>query len=165
MDLNNKKQKSFERAVLILLIVTIAFIWGNSMLPGDASTTESGFIMTLITPFLELFVGKGNVSMHLVRKLAHFTEYFVLGAELTVYVALKSSNNENGRRWLHAAIPLGAGFIAASIDETIQIFSSERGPSFKDVMLDFAGVCTGVIIIAMLICVIDLCKAVRQENE
>ena len=73
----------------VLLVLMLLFIWGHSMVPAEASAAESGRVGALLTPFLELFVGKGNVTDHLVRKLAHFSEYaalgVLLGAQLLVH--------------------------------------------------------------------------------
>lgn len=65
----------------ILIIATILFAWGHSLMPGDLSEEESSRTLELLRPFLEIFFGKGNVTDHLVRKLAHFSEYALLGCE------------------------------------------------------------------------------------
>lgn len=62
----------------VLLILALAFIWGHSMFSAVDSAEESRRVGQWITPFLEQFVGPGNVTDHLVRKLAHFCEYGVL---------------------------------------------------------------------------------------
>ena len=41
-------------------------------------------------------------------------------------------------------------FLAAAIDETIQIFTG-RGAQIKDVLLDFTGALTGILFTALLI--------------
>ena len=74
-----KKQRI---ALLIAILLTLGFIWGNSLLSREQSSDESAWVLRLVTPVLELFVGKGRVTEHLVRKLAHFTEFALLGFEL-----------------------------------------------------------------------------------
>lgn len=49
---------------------------------------QSGRVGELLRPLLELVVGQGGVTDHLVRKLAHFTEYAVLGALLLLLTAV-----------------------------------------------------------------------------
>ena len=66
----------------ILITATILFAWGHSLMPGDLSEEESSRALELLRPFLEILFGKGNVTDHLVRKLAHFSEYALLGCEL-----------------------------------------------------------------------------------
>ena len=74
--------KTVRKILLALIILTLLFIWGNSLLNREQSSGESAWVMQLVTPFLELFVGKGSVTERLVRKLAHFAEFALLGLEL-----------------------------------------------------------------------------------
>ena len=128
------RMKKTRKVLLIIILVTIAVIWGQSMLNMEDSSTESSWVMNLVTPMLEIFVGRGNVTEFIVRKIAHFTEYFVLGFELELYLK---------RKWLLAA---GVGFVVAFMDETIQMFSG-RGPLISDVWLDFFGCITAVAVV------------------
>ena len=43
--------------------------------------------------------------------------------------------------------PLFLGMAAACVDETIQIFVPDRGPSVRDVALDSSGVLAGMILL------------------
>jgi len=146
-DINKAK-----RILLYTTIATVAFIWIHSMMPADASSQESGWVMDLIRPLLEIFVGKGNVTMYLVRKLAHFTEYFVLGAQLSIYYILSKfwGNDIVTRKSWPDLLPLAIGLAIAAVDETIQIFSDGRGPAVKDVLLDFCGVLAAYIIVGII---------------
>jgi len=148
----HKKSEAFRKFLCFTIPITVAFIWIHSMMPADASSQESGWVMDLIRPFLEIFVGKGNVTMYLVRKLAHFTEYFVLGSQLSIYYILsKLLGNDNvTRKSWPALLPLAIGLAVAAIDETIQIFSDGRGPAVKDVLLDFCGVLAAYIIVDII---------------
>ena len=125
------------------------------MIPKNISSSESGWVMKQLEPVLEPIVGKGNVTDHLVRKIAHFVEYFVLGAELTYFF------NRKKLPQLPSAVsgiilPLGISLTVASIDETIQIFSN-RGPMLSDVLLDFCAALTAYIIIRIIL------RAVHHE--
>ena len=132
-----KKQRV---ALLVVIILTLAFIWGNSLLSREQSSDESAWVLQLVTPVLELFVGKGRVTEHLVRKLAHFTEFALLGFELFFwFVPLR----QTGRKPLFLA--MAHGLFAALADETIQLFSA-RGAQLQDVWLDFAGVTAGAVL-------------------
>ena len=138
-----KSSSKWPRRILtVLLILTLAFIWGHSMAPADDSSAESGFVLQLITPLLEIFTGKGNVTEHLVRKLAHFAEYMVLGVELGGLFG------GDLRKYLIAATH---GLLAAFVDETIQLFVSGRSGQVQDVWLDLSGICLGAGIAALII--------------
>lgn len=128
--------KRLRRAYL-LLILNLAVIWGNSLLPGEVSGAISGFVRDLIAMILpgEGAPGQGH---GLLRKLAHFTEFACLG------VILGWIMNRKNRPWW---IALGLGSLAACVDETIQIFVPERGPAVTDVMIDTSGVLTGILLL------------------
>ena len=139
--------KKRRLALLIAIILTLAFIWGNSLLNREQSSDESAWVLQLVTPILELFVGKGRVTEHLVRKLAHFTEFSLLGFELFFWF---SYVREKGKEILLLA--MAHGLFAALTDETIQLFSA-RGSQVQDVWLDFAGATAGALF-ALLITIL-----------
>jgi len=139
-----RKQKIKARDVwslilLVLIVATFVFIWTNSMDNPEESNEKSRWVMQLITPVLEIFVGKGNVTGFLVRKLAHFTEFGLLGAELTLMLLLRKRKS---LQWLVNIASLF--FVTAAIDETIQIFA-DRGSTLMDVWLDAAGAVCGIV--------------------
>lgn len=131
------KAKGSHRPLTVLILLTLALIWGHSLLGREASSEESGFVMELLEPVLEMVVGEGNVTEFLVRKLAHFTEFFVLGLELLTFFAYRKPLFPQA-----FLLALTHGFFAAFLDETIQIFSG-RGPMIQDVWLDVCGFAVG----------------------
>lgn len=81
--------KKISTALLLLAILAaLAFIWGNSLDSAVESAAKSGRVGELLRPLLELVVGQGGVTDHLIRKLAHFAEYAVLGALLLLLTAV-----------------------------------------------------------------------------
>lgn len=142
--------------MIILILFTLAFIWGNSMQSIPDSQEKSLSIVEVVKPILEPIVGKGNVTDHLVRKLAHFAEFGALGCELMLLSSIRK------RRGIQPIINcLFAGLSVAVVDETIQIFSN-RGSQVQDVLLDFAGAVTGILFI-LLIYWLD--TAIRTERR
>ena len=138
-----------KRILFLLLILTLGFIWGHSCMPQTVSAAESASITELVEPVLELVVGAGNVTDHLVRKLAHFSEFAVLGAELALLLAAKKTGV------IHAC---AFGLLAGFVDETIQIFAF-RGDMISDVWLDFGGAVFGVILASLL------CLLIRRTRK
>ena len=126
-----KKAKPF---ILALAILTLVFIWMNSILPSGASSRASGFVTRLITPFLEIIFGKGHVTEHLVRKLAHVAEYALYAFWLSLLA------KADGRK---ARSALLVGFLTAFLDETIQVFTG-RGAAIRDVWIDLIGITGGI---------------------
>ena len=138
-----------RKVLFSLLILVLILIWGQSFLPTDISRRESGSLFALLSPVLDLLFGPESVSHHLLRKIAHFTEFFLLGclmAGLAPHTAKAQS------------IAGGLCLLAALIDETIQIFS-DRGDQIQDVWLDFAGAAAGVLLINLL------CRLLRHRKE
>lgn len=130
-----------------LIIGILCFIWGNSLLPGEDSGNLSGFVgmmLQKLLPFLDL---QSEIGLHLLRKAAHFSEFAALGMSLAWLFGMLSK-----QRLLSLALPLLSGAGAAAIDETIQLFSPNRGPSIKDVGIDTAGVITGIAVLTLLHC-------------
>lgn len=138
-----------QKIIVLLIGVALAFIFFHSLAGPKESARESTFVMQLMKPFLELFVGKGNVTQHLVRKLAHFCEFGLLGVLLGLLCQKPN-----------CAVFLTA-LLAALTDETIQIFTG-RGPQVQDVWLDFAGATTGVIATCLLLWI---CKAIAKKRK
>ncbi len=80
---------------------------------------------------------------HPVRKLAHFSEYAVMG--ILVY-ALWRPWRERGRK-LYGLVILWV-FVSAALDEGHQLMVPGRCGSFMDVLLDTSGGCFGVFLCA-----------------
>ena len=146
MEEKTAQNKKAITVMSVIIVLTLAVIWGHSCMNREDSSEESGFVYNLLCPFFEIFMGKGNVSELFIRKLAHFTEFTVLGLELRLFfnmvlpvkglILLINS-------WI-------AGTFCALIDEMVQIFS-ERGPEIADVWLDSSGCMTGVLVMTMII--------------
>lgn len=130
--------KKSQKILLIIIIVTIAAIWGQSLLNRTASSAESGFVLAIVGPAFRLIVKPEHLTMLLIRKLAHFTEFFVLGVELELFLK---------KKFLWAA---GTGFFVAFMDETLQMFSG-REAMISDVWLDFFGCITAIAVVILLL--------------
>lgn len=125
------------RLCVTLLILNLAFIWGNSLLPGEVSGAISDWVKSLLD-----FLLSGEEDMDtpggLLRKMAHFTEFAALGMLLSWLFGML----HKGR-----LLPLLPGCVAACVDECIQLFVPDRGPGIRDVLIDCGGVLTGMILL------------------
>ena len=142
--MSEKKRRVLSTVLICLCIATVAFIWGNSMLGSKASSNVSNSVLGALDPIIRRFgiVSKDDLWL---RKLAHFTEFAALGAELLFLAAVRR------RFGLQAASNCAfAALLAALTDETIQLISG-RNSQVLDVLLDFSGSLTGILI-AWLIC-------------
>lgn len=135
----------------LLIALVLGFIFHNSMESIPDSAEKSLAVGGHLTPILEFFVGKGNVTDHLVRKLAHFCEFGALGVSIGLLQRVIRAH------WLYSVF---GSLLAALSDETIQIFY-ERGSQVADVWLDFSGALTGLAGIFILGLIV---RAVRKPR-
>ena len=138
------RTKTRLRLCITLTVCNLAFIWGNSLLPGEISGAFSDWVKDLLAPLLG-WTGEGSGGGGLLRKVAHFTEFATLGVCLRALLGMLDK-----KRWKQFLIPLAAAFCAACIDETIQIFVPLRGPGIKDVAIDTAGAIFGIVILSLI---------------
>ena len=122
----------------------IWFIFSNSMAVADVSSVSSGRVLQLLQAVLRRLGMPGlaqRLTMHLVRKLAHFCEYTLEGFLLMLCMRVYT------RRYVrHISVPMLGGVLTAMADETIQLFSPGRSSQVTDVWLDSAGVLAGILI-------------------
>ena len=128
----------------VLLVAWVAVIWGHSLMSGPVSGAESSFVVSLARPLFEaLGVRDVNLMGHVVRKLAHFSEYALLGLLTGLLRA----------RLNHAAAPRAAvvasvlwPVLAPVVDECIQRFVPGRSGQPTDVLIDLSGVLLGTLV-------------------
>lgn len=126
----------------VLLVLNLAVIWGNSLIPGAVSGRISGFVTELLGKLLGMSAGESAGGHGLLRKMAHFTEFACLGMLLW----WRFSMNGHRRGDLFCRALLG-GVLAACVDETIQIFVDGRASSLIDVWIDICGTAAGMLIL------------------
>jgi VanZ family protein len=131
------KKKSYI-AVFVTLAAAIVILH-NSMYPIAQSDLQSGFVLHALNRF---FSGKGHdlvLTQYIVRKLAHFTEYFFFGLLLTITLRTFHKMLQGVfflELFLFLAVPM--------VDETIQIFYQGRTSNVVDVWIDFSGCIAGM---------------------
>ena len=151
------------KVLYILVILTLAFIWGHSMIPADLSTEESSRFVVLINSFLASQGSSISVTDHIVRKTAHFLEYALLGSEIALLKTVKAGGrySENALTVKPVfripaltipgnkvyGIPVLIWIGVPVIDEVIQLFTPGRACMWQDVLLDMCGFCTGYFLI------------------
>lgn len=134
------KKKGYIITLSVLIVLTLSFIWGNSLLSKSASANTSGGVYNFFKPIIDFIFGEGNFTHAHFRKLAHFSEFFVLGVEIYLLFRVIYGNIR-----CKVITILLLGFFAGLIDESLQIISS-RGASFLDVLIDFLGYSFAIII-------------------
>ncbi len=140
------------------MVAMIALIWGNSMVPGEGSSSISLTVVHAVRDALSaLSLPSAWVTNFLVRKAAHFTEYAVLG------ILASQALDPGGRAFRRRAVLIAAVLVLVpSIDETIQLSIDGRSGQVTDVLLDCCGAATGV---ALRMLALHLVRRGRSTGE
>ena len=148
----------------VALIACIWFIFSNSMAVATVSSGSSGRVLAWMRIILRRLGQPGlaeHLTMHIVRKLAHFCEYALEGFLLMLCMRVYSRHPLR-----HITVPMLGGVLTALTDETIQLFSDGRSGQVTDVWLDSAGAMTGILAALVLLA---LCKwlyhQMKRSNE
>ena len=130
-----------------LTLLFILFIFSNSIRTAAESSEESGRLISWLVsvfPFL-----KEKISQFLIRKTAHFCEFFVLGMLFGLAERLSFSDwHTEGKKklFIHTGLFLMA---IPVIDETIQRFVPGRSGEARDVLIDLVGGTLGFLMILL----------------
>ncbi len=138
-----------------LFVFCICFIWGNSMLSKEMSGAISQFIANILGGGADV----GDEGHHLLRKLAHFSEFAALGALSCLFFG--TLTNDIYRKYLSVTL---TGLIVPLMDETIQIFS-DRGYSLVDVWIDISGFVIGALITVLVLFLIAKFRFVKDVHK
>ena len=128
--------------LLILTLACLAFIFSNSLRNAKSSSQQSGRLVEIISEVYQKATGKPvhpDRITYFVRKLAHFTEFCVLG-----FLGTSTLASFFGRVWGRVHTLLFWGLAAAVTDEFLQRFSRGRSPQVTDITLDFTGFLLGL---------------------
>ena len=128
----------------IVLCLIVLFIWDNSLQNGGTSDGFSLIFAKWIAPIANKLGFYGNIWAlnRIIRKLAHLTEFTILGGVL--YVVL--------RRYIEYGTvvkTIGVGIVIASLDEFIQLFSLGRSSQLSDVLIDTVGIIIGISVVKL----------------
>lgn len=148
------KFKSLDKRRQLIFIVLIALIVVNTaviFLSSMKSVEESVEISEGVMAFIKRIIDPNNridteLFHHIVRKAAHFTEFFTLAMLYTIL--RKKSDEYLPVQNTFMAVPFMT-LLTAVLDEFIQSFTG-RGTSVRDVMLDFSGSLCGIIVTILI---------------
>ena len=142
------------RAILIiLLILQMWIIFGFSGQNGKESGSISRKITEAVTKNISSIQNlekeeKEKVLRkieHIIRKLAHFSLYTIIGILLMSLMSTYKIKQKS-----RILISGSIGLLYAISDEIHQAFIPGRGPQIGDVGIDFAGVIIGILIMFMI---------------
>jgi VanZ family protein len=127
-----------------------AILWAILISLASTDTFSESHTSSVIDPILHwLFPGAGPETVEfmqfLIRKSAHFTEYFVFSVLLLR--ALKEKNQRWRLRWAIWALFIAAGY--SVLDEFHQSFVASRTASPWDSLLDTTGAAAAQIVLGL----------------
>lgn len=146
-------KKNILRIILILLLLgTFYIIFGFSSQDGEKSGSLSRRITEKIVTLIPQIQEKSklkkenimNTMENIIRKMAHFSIYTLVGLLLMALVSTYNIKEKN-----RLIITLTTGIIYASSDEIHQSFVPGRSPMITDVVIDTMGVILGILLIIL----------------
>lgn len=127
-----KNKRSIINWILLIAWMLLIFFMSNQ--PGEISTKQSDLVIKIFSLIgIDLNSYLGSIATFIIRKVAHFTEYFILyGLSIRVlnqYIEIKKSR----------VYCLFIVLAYAITDEIHQYFIPGRAMALKDVLIDFSG--------------------------
>ena len=159
-------KKNIERIILLILLLgTFSIIFGFSSQDGEKSGSISKKITEEIVKRIPQIQEKEQNEREIItlkiekviRKIAHFSIYTVVGLLLMALVSTYQIKEKN-----KIIISIIIGITYACSDEIHQSFIPGRSPMITDVMIDTMGVILGILLILLGKVII---KKYRKNSE
>lgn len=153
---------------LIPVVLMMGLIFAFSAQTGETSGALSGeitrWVLRTVMPNWENMTAQEQAQLLntlglVIRKLAHFSEYALLGFFLMLHIRQIETRTKVRFSWL---IAWGVGTAYAASDELHQRFVGGRGPAVTDVCIDSSGVIAGV---AALLVLAFLLKGKKEKTQ
>ena len=145
----------------LMVVLSMLIIYNFSSQNAETSSETSGGV---IKDILEVVMPEEEITDEVVknfqppiRKIAHFSVFMLLG--FCLINAFQKSFNFS--LILINVFSLIAVVLYACLDEFHQNFVENRGPSFKDVLIDSSGGLVGILLFTLMIFVIKKLKLNR----
>ena len=144
---DTRHNRIWVRAAYLGALACTLFIWHNSLMPASQSSAQSLQVLSLLDALLEGLGLKVSIGHTVLRKLAHMSEFALLGALWEAGLGA----GEGRVNWRSLQSACGLCLLTAMVDETIQIFVPGRSSQVTDVWIDFGGACLGALAAFVLV--------------
>lgn len=169
MKVANKGNIYLRVILTALCIGAYAFIFGNSARTGTESSAQSSSVVAFVqrvfkaiapNSFIATAQGKDYERLHaVIRALAHFAEFGMLGALLVWCFASYTS------RGVWFIIPLALVLFSPIVDECIQLFTSARAAEVTDLITDTLGGYAGALFAGVTLWIGKAVKKKKEQNN
>lgn len=139
IPINYKGNMQKNKISLLLVILWMIFIFVMSSFDATSSSNQSNFIVGIITSIINI-KDTGLLSL-IIRKLAHFIEYFILGILVINFITRYDKK---------IIIAILLCIIYATSDEIHQIFVPGRSCQITDIMIDSLGSIMGIYLYKLI---------------
>lgn len=137
-----------QAVLLTTLFLTLAFIFIQSSLPPSASGSEIDAVGGAMGNIFSADSAFGAFLQRNVSNIAHFCEYGVLGAQISIGIFMWFNER---LRW--SAVSLFAAVSVSFLDESVQILSG-RHASVVDMWIDVLGYSVFYMLAALIFAII-----------
>ena len=143
-----KKRKCLAIILSLLTVFLIAVIFLHSAKTGNESVRDSDKFLLIPDSIMSLFgvEASRDLSSYIVRKTAHFLEYFALSLLISSLIYTLTDDPKR----IGFALP-NSLFISIIDEFVIQASTFGRSPEFKDVLIDFVGAITACALLTLVI--------------
>lgn len=156
-----KRTKGKMAFCITLVVLNVAFIWGNSLMSQKMSSAFSQLIGRIISLFLPGEGAAASGTGHgILRKVAHVLEFTSLAFFLSWLFRMLYEE-----KWKYFVLPISIGVVIASIDELLQRLIPGRGPRLRDVGIDTIGLILGVCAMWGLAALVRRRKEKKNEQH
>ena len=124
---------------ILLVLIWMAVIFIMSSFNATESSNQSNIIVNIIVNIFN--INNINLVSFIIRKLAHFTEYLILG--ILTYNLI---NNHNKKTYIAIIICV----LYAISDEIHQMFVPGRSCQILDMTIDSLGSITGIYLLKLI---------------
>ena len=135
------KNKILAVIFWIFAVAVAVVIFRFSCDTGEESAEVSESLLSVIIEFIGRFI-----SHNTLRKIAHFSEFALLGVTLMLHISALRQRFTIKCGWLWA---WGISTLYAGSDEFHQGFVGGRAPSLSDVGIDSCGAIAGVLLVLL----------------
>ena len=154
-----KNNLIFKRVLfLIMLVIAFYVIFNfsaqNGEISGSLSRKVTEFIVEIVSKIKTMDISRKLYyieKLHpIIRKLAHFSIYTVVGFSIMGFMCTFDIKNI-----IKFITSLGIGVVYAVSDEIHQYFIPGRSAQILDICIDSLGVLTGIFILIILIILVE----------
>ena len=142
-----------KRISILLVIIWMLFIFIMSSSNSTQSDNQSGFIVNIISNILN--IENTDTLNFIIRKTAHFTEYFILGL-----LTHNMIHNYNKKTYISIIICI----LYAISDELHQLITPGRSCQILDILIDSSGSILGIYLLFIYFKIKNSNKSIKKIN-